>query len=890
MLTGLYAKGDIRGERIDLGWTWTAPGARPALRLIRRRRAYPSTLEQGLCVVDVQDLFDGLSASEVRVERHYYLPINTQVEGGLYMAELVLYFAGPDAGQAHRVMLAYYDHLTDEYQRLEIAEVSRIERHATIAAPWEQVQTLEIFITPGGGPEMPAGRVLVSTDHEDGFTANRFEWIAEGEAAVAADFVQAREEAVRVVLDEQLDPNSGDWRRQMRVEDQGLEQGVVYYYGVWAPATGIYPFSTERDWRASAMATGRFDASERLYGLLPSVHPYFDEPNPEDRGQGQLRRFLSVFGAALDQTRGLAEGLQRRHDVREVHADALPQLARWIGWEPDMTADELILRNDILQAPEIFRTVGTVPNLRAVINRVTGWDCKIKEFVNNVFLSNAPESIRLWEIWTSRFDGSLWSEPAYQTRTDGFDGHPLVIEHAGASWLIFHSDRATHRDLWIKPRDTLLAEPYKALLYTDTERRLEPPVNEYPAALADGARLWLFWDSDRDGDWNIWGHWDEGDRPFRDAPVGTLSQLTTGSADDRHPSVVREASGRIWLFWQSNRRGPTDIWARTYEAGTGWGEPGRVSKAGFRHERPAAVIDADGRIWLFYGDDLGDRRNLNVQIYAGLGWSDPVAVSTGPQRDEAPSVALWNGQIWLFWHSLRTGHWQVQGQAWAWNAVAAAPEAVGEIFDVTRDATADKEPSVFVEGGQLHISWRSQRRGAEYRSRTFDTLDQGMRARMGTFEDRAHYSYDTQRTDQDWYARDTVGIFLTPEGEHADVVDRNRRLIEGPLRQFLPIHVRPLLFILPAVHKEYVYTYDFPEVDPQREIEEYFERETTIETTESYTGLGDAYADTVPEWIWLRSWGMDFLNHRSVDFGPFDPPQEIDTTYRTWHTTVTPGG
>lgn len=917
MLTDFLASANIRGEQIDLGWTWTAPGPRPGLRLIRRRRAYPWAVEQGLCVADIADLFDAHASQEVRVERQYYLPINAQIEGGPYMAEVALHYADTDAEQPYRVVLAYYDSAMvapqENYPRVSISEVSRVERQVTISAPWAQVSTLEIFITPGGGPEVSAGRVRVWTGHEDGFSADSFEWIAEGGTPVAVDFVQAREQTLRVVLEEQLDVNSGDWQRQMRVEDQGLEQGVVYYYGLWAPASGVFAFASERDWRASAMATGRFDAGDRLYGLLPSVHPYFDEPTPEDRGKGQLRRFLGVFGAALDQTRALAEGLQQRHDVREVHADALPSLARGIGWEPDRTADELILRNDIGQAPEIFRTVGTVPNLRAVINRVTGWDCKIKEFAHNVFLSNATERIRLWEIWARHFDASVWSAADYQTRTDGFDGHPQCIAHAGSTWLIFHSDRAKHRDVWIKPPDPpaigpdkILAEPYRALLFTDTdtERRLQPPVNEYPVALSDGARLWLFWDSDRDGDWNIWGHWDEGDRPFGDAPVGSLSRLTTGSADDRYPSVVREASGRIWLFWQSNRRGPSDIWAQTYEAGTGWSEAGRVSKAHFRHERPAAVIDADGRIWLFYSDDLGDRRNLFVQIYDGLRWAEPVAVTAGWQRDEAPSAALWNGQIWLFWHSqcptlfdpaqpsrvLRGGHWQILGQAWAWNAINAAPEALDEAFSITQDATADKEPSVFVEAGQLRVSWRSQRRGADFRSRTIDTQDAAMLARMGSFEDRAHYSYDTQRTDKDWYARDTVGIFLTPESEHSDVIDRNRRLIEGPLRQFLPIHVRALLFILPAVHREYVYTYDFPEVEPQRKIGEYVKRQTTVQSVQIYTGLHDAYADSVPEWTWLRSWSMDFTHHLSVDFGPFDPPQVIDTTYRTWHTTVTPGG
>ena len=65
-----------------------------------------------------------------------------------------------------------------------------------------------------------------------------------------------------------------------------------------------------------------------------------------------------------------------------------------------------------------------------------------------------------------------------------------------------------------------------------------------------------------------------------------------------------------------------------------------------------------------------------------------------------------------------------------------------------------------------------------------------MLANLKTFEDRAHYSYDTGQSNDAWYARGAVGLYLTP-----DTVDR--ALIEGQVERvksfvdpFRPLPVR----------------------------------------------------------------------------------------------------
>jgi hypothetical protein len=311
--------------------------------------------------------------------------------------------------------------------------------------------------------------------------------------------------------------------------------------------------------------------------------------------------------------------------------------------------------------------------------------------------------------------------------------------------------------------------------------------------VTDGSDVvWLFWDSNREGSWDIWG------RPYDGLPSGAAVRLTEHPANDRHPAAVCDGVGRTWVFWQSNRRGPTDIWARVYD-GTAWGLPERVTTAHFRHEMPAAIVDGAGHIWLFYVVDRGDRRNLCVQVFDGSHWGDPELITEGLQRDESPA-AFCDGQMWLFWASNRDGRWQIWGRTHdgtAW----------GDPFPVTSHAAADKEPGAVEDaGGRLRVFWRSQRRGEVYKSRTIDVNDAEMLARLGTFEDRAHYTYDTGLGNEDWYTRGTVGLYLTLDTEDPDAVAQQLDRVQGFVEPFRPLPVRFVWLTDPVVVEEVINT------------------------------------------------------------------------------------
>ena len=659
--------------------------------------------------------------------------------------------------------------------------------------------------------------------------------------------------ADQVVVDEALDPDRDERRARFTVRDRDLDGGVVYYYALFVQVSDSPEvFRGHRAWRAAVTATGIHGFGRRLYELLPGIHQRLDEPEAGAHGPGPLRRFLSVPGAALDQVRSLAEALGDRHDVLHVRADLLSHLARWIGWELDRTLDAMAQRQEILFAPELFKTVGTAPNLRAQVNRLTGWDCRVKDMVHNVFRSNAPERVRLWEIWSAEWDGETCDNLRGRTRTDGFDGRPAAVA-TGEGWLFWHRDLGGRREIRVRS----LAEggsSYRAALDD-----AEPPgarlagSDEEPTAVADGDRIWLFWTSNRGGAWDVWGAWDAaegGIRPFEQPPQGVPENLTAHPGSDLAPVAVRDGErNKIWLFWQSDRRGPTDIWRRVYDPqGGGWEEePQRVTRAERRHEMPAAAIDDEGRIWLVFCDDLGDRRNLAVVVGDGETWSEPRAINSRRQRDESPCAVFWDDRMWIYWHSNRSGTWQILGQPWSWADGGA--EALGEPIAVTSGPAADQEPAAVADGAGLRLFWRSQRRGFEYRSRTVDFDDEEMvaRIRARSFDDRAHYTFEPAGV----YARDAVGVYITAGTENQGVIERQKARVQAVLARELPVNVRAILIVEPASY-----------------------------VAETHSGLLDSHLDRMLGWTWFHSWQEEtYEDHLTVDFDQ----HPVSTRYRTWH-------
>jgi hypothetical protein len=808
--------------RIDLRWRWSSTNAsRPDFRVARGREEPPAAIGTGLVVLHLSEWFRPAPASTPwgRVERHRVVIDSSAAEGGLEQAAFELYFDGPTDVEPVRVTIHIYDAVAGTMQTTDFPDVTRVVRtQVQLLATDPVTYSWQILHTPGGMAEVPAGTLswTITTPPTGAPAGETFTWTPDGGTSQQVGFerfeqrivrfdnlasisgpvfvlVQGTDTASFLTLLETMNVDSGEFFWDVRLTDDGIPTSGVRYYTLFVPdpsqPSGLQTAT------AMALAASDFGSPARLYELLPPYHRYADEPDPAARDKGQLRRFLVPFGLAADAARSSGEDLRNQVDPDAARLDLLPHLARQIGWEADVAATGLQQRHDVRYAPALFSTVGTPTNLATLVNRVLGWPHRVKEFVNNIFLTNAPEAESLWELWESRYSGGTWTKSTPVTVTTSVDAHPAAaLDGATTLWLFWHSDRNGRREIWRQRLGGVDPAPQLARTGAPDDTPGFSAVEESPSAVWAANEVWVFWSSDRSGRWEIWT------RTFSGGAVGsTPLQLTDHPAPDRHPAALYDpaGTGRIWLFWDSSRRGPTDIWSRGYDIATQvWGQAERLTQSPFRDENPAAAIDPSGTLWLFWTRDVAGRRELWYRTRVGNIWQPETRLTTGEFRDESPAALPWGTGLLLLWHSNRNGFWQIWGRRYesgAWH-----PETL-----LDSGVQGDKEPSgVVYTGGGVRVFWRSQRRAEWYRSRTIDTGDTEMLDAMGTDTDHAHYTHVTNTTSQDLYARSVVGVYLTPDTTLAPQIQSAVDRLGAFVEPFRPLQARYVWITDQPAHTE----------------------------------------------------------------------------------------
>lgn len=206
-------------------------------------------------------------------------------------------------------------------------------------------------------------------------------------------------------------------RTTIRVTDRdGVAEQKRYYYTAFA--VGGQPAQYSRATQSSALATG--GGGPKLFELLPAIDRRRDTELPPaaavanaDQAKGQLERFLGAFDAHGDMLLGQIDGLRDLHVPRRVDSRLLGPLAHLVGWKLKDYLDEDGQRNEIAFAPRVYQTIGTIPNLAAMVNRLTGWDATMWEFARNVVLT--------WD--GSRREGDAYFDGSTRLVPDPNDKH-----------------------------------------------------------------------------------------------------------------------------------------------------------------------------------------------------------------------------------------------------------------------------------------------------------------------------------------------------------------------------------------------------------------------------------------------------------------------------------
>ncbi len=702
-------------------------------------------------------------------------------------------------------------------------------------------------------------------------------------------------------------------------QDHNLQGETTYYYSLF-PYHGDPPvYVTDFHNRCHARATSPFGFADQMYDQLPRIYHRYDTQLPDAsaevlerlRDSGQLRRFLDVPGSILDQLYSLARASLDLHDLHKIDGNLLPLLAQWIGWQMDFRLEFDSQRNEIRNAPHLYKTVGLIPTAEATVKRLTNWESRIKEFVHNIFLTNAPEQLNIWAM--QRDEADQWQEASAPLSLDfAYEGRPAAVTLPDNSiYLFYHTKRKDRWHIWYKTYSTASGWSPSAPLCEG--RTLE----KHPTAVLQGSTVWLFWNSyDEEAK-----RWSIRYKTMRDGQWSDAAVFRDAATQRKAPAATVDAAGGLWLFWQEKN---ANSWQTLYNRhdGSDWqlDPPALLPQDGGQDVRmesiPTAVLQTSGgveRIVLLWAqrenDSTGQKRwSLACRVKSSIDpfnsgdWA-PVALKTktlaNANESDPIAVSTAGDTLHIFYSSDHNGSWSV----WQCELDLGTRTWSAE-HQISDSPFSERYPLPVTVDNVLTLLYRSNKclsytSDVYQATQTIDLRYSGSVAAVagniaqnalhGTFNDFQTYTYDTgingKMTDSNWYSRETMGIYLTPDTEDPDLIMRNQKVLRGALRQFLPMQTRYVFIIEPAVYNEKVYTYDFPRDDEQQYIREEFTDSLTMASPEIYSGLSDSYTDHIPEWRWLRSWSADFTEGGTVQFN--GTPENIH--FRTWHVGVTGG-
>ena len=612
--------------------------------------------------------------------------------------------------------------------------------------------------------------------------------------------------------------------------DTGLKGETVYYYALF-PYHGTPPtYDIDRHNRVSAMATSPYNSAGQMADLLPTLYHRYDTVATNDahvaladRDKGQLRRFLDLPGGQLDLLYSFARATRDLHDLEKVDSRLLFLLAQWIGWRIDQRIETDAQRNNIRNAPHLYKSIGLIPTVEATVKRLVGWESRTKEFVHNVFRSNQPERLNLW-MRTQNAAG-VWSTPTAPLSLDfAYEGRPAAFrDQGGTLWLFYHTLRKGRWNIWFKTvrdgQDWTRSEPL-------TNRAM---IDKYPTVARQGTTLRVFWSTYNEAD----QRWQLNVRTRANnqwSPVTPFSQLAPFAAADtqrRQPWAVTETSGMLWLFWLELVGQQWQLRYNRYD-GVNWALP--IAPATFpldtgadpRVEGPPFVVfhptDTAQPLWVFWArtepiGTSGQRRwRIVYRVKASLNpstmdWSAIRALPPGPaesQDREPAALVKTNGDVELFWSANRNGSWSiwratVNRATHAWGAAEMLINSPYTQCDPLPISTA--AGTMLVYRANESVPYTSSVYGATETvdmryagSTTVDVRNTAKRNLRGQFGDFQTYTSDVGkngvRTNDNRYARETVGLYVTPDTTDPAVIQRNQTLLRNALREFLPAPVR----------------------------------------------------------------------------------------------------
>jgi len=159
----------------------------------------------------------------------------------------------------------------------------------------------------------------------------------------------------------------------------------------------------------------------------------------------------------------------------------------------------------------------------------------------------------------------------------------------------------------------------------------------YPdVALGDDGTLYMVWQDDRNGHWDIYASLSIDGQTWSE-PI----QVTDSESDETHPAIAvgsGESSDLVYVTWQDDRNSHWDIYVATLTGGFGDGTISRVTSDSADQTEPDIAIDGNGAVYLVWTDTRNGQADLYGASSLSTGWTN-VAVVTASSDQTQPALA-----------------------------------------------------------------------------------------------------------------------------------------------------------------------------------------------------------------------------------------------------------
>ena len=140
---------------------------------------------------------------------------------------------------------------------------------------------------------------------------------------------------------------------------------------------------------------------DKLLDLLPPIYRERDE-------SGDLRAFLAIPAATLDEIKSLIDALPNIWNVDACDPRFLPLLSAAVGYSFDPTRDPDVQRREIHEIVEQYRRKGSIPAIRRALINV-GWQGEVEETFRSALRLNRRSMIA-----RAKLPGELYSLGVYR--------------------------------------------------------------------------------------------------------------------------------------------------------------------------------------------------------------------------------------------------------------------------------------------------------------------------------------------------------------------------------------------------------------------------------------------------------------------------------------------